>query len=348
MSDKQADSHTVLAEKGMTCQQQHAAHVAALASQVPAQTPAPPEVGWLIENTDSEWAYVTLKPTRSFRWTRDSVKALRFSRREDAESVMVFMQGWENLKVTEHLWDNGGDLVPAQGTPPVLPYEGATGHLEEHVPAPASPPPAQDEAGQAERDFWTAAKGRLSELQQLREQESCNWDNETDRYIESRIAKLTDIVCGTFVADIAMPAPASPQVGETLEFRKPGEIVVNTPGCDKCGKIFLDCQCASLYEEIIRLLLRNANREAQANDIANFIRTKLRAALAESDTWRRLLWLNHARYIPGVHMPYGDDGEMQCCGIDFKRQSAAEIDEFLTRRARAAQPTPAPKERTGE
>jgi hypothetical protein len=29
--------------------------------------------------------------------------------------------------------------VPAQGTPPVLPYEGATGHLEEHVAAPASP-----------------------------------------------------------------------------------------------------------------------------------------------------------------------------------------------------------------
>jgi hypothetical protein len=82
---------------------------------------------------------------------------------------------------------------------------------------------------------------------------------------------------------VSAPAPASPQVGETLEFRKPGEIVVNTPGCDKCGKIFLDCQCASLYEEIIRLLLRNANREAQANDIANFIRTKLRAALDERD-----------------------------------------------------------------
>lgn len=68
--------------------------------------------------------------------------------------------------------------------------------------------------------------------------------------------------------------------------------------------------------------------------------TAVRAATeAERQLWRRLLWLNHSRYMPGNHIPYGDDGEMQCCGIDFKRWTAQQIDEFLTERAlRAAAP----------
>ena len=49
--------------------------------------------------------------------------------------------------------------------------------------------------------------------------------------------------------------------------------------------------------------------------------------------WRELLWLNHARYTGCQHLPYGDDGEMQCCGIDFKRWSAEQIGEYLTKRA---------------
>lgn len=35
-------------------------------------------------------------------------------------------------------------------------------------------------------------------------------------------------------------------------------------------------------------------------------------------------------------MTYGDDGEMQCCGIDFKRWTAEEIDKHLTHRAELA------------
>lgn len=50
------------------------------------------------------------------------------------------------------------------------------------------------------------------------------------------------------------------------------------------------------------------------------------------EQWRKLLWLNHARYLPFVHMPYGDDGEMQCCGIDFKRWSAEDIERLLVQR----------------
>jgi hypothetical protein len=47
-------------------------------------------------------------------------------------------------------------------------------------------------------------------------------------------------------------------------------------------------------------------------------------------TLRRLLFLNHP-LAPGktVHSCYGDDGEMQCCMIDWKRCSAAFIDEFF-------------------
>jgi hypothetical protein len=57
------------------------------------------------------------------------------------------------------------------------------------------------------------------------------------------------------------------------------------------------------------------------------------AALADEDLWHNLLWMNHARYFPYPHMPYGDDGEMQCCGIDFKRWTAQQIDEHLSLRA---------------
>src|SRR5258708_25668323 len=63
---------------------------------------------------------------------------------------------------------------------------------------------------------------------------------------------------------------------------------------------------------------------------------KIAQGVAPSDVqWRKLLWLNHARYTPFVRTPYGVDGEMQCCGIDFKRWAAEEIDEHLKRRALA-------------
>jgi hypothetical protein len=53
----------------------------------------------------------------------------------------------------------------------------------------------------------------------------------------------------------------------------------------------------------------------------------------ENKLLRELLWLNHARYIPYTHMPYADDGEMQCCGIDFKRHSPESISKYLAKRA---------------
>lgn len=46
---------------------------------------------------------------------------------------------------------------------------------------------------------------------------------------------------------------------------------------------------------------------------------------------RQLLWLNHG---PNCR-PYGDDGEMQCCGLDFKRANWHELkDRVLEMRLR--------------
>ncbi len=59
--------------------------------------------------------------------------------------------------------------------------------------------------------------------------------------------------------------------------------------------------------------------------------------LGDIEGWRNLLWLNHARYLPYEHGAYGDDGEMQCCGIDFKRWSLEQIDEHLGLRRIALQ-----------
>lgn len=36
-------------------------------------------------------------------------------------------------------------------------------------------------------------------------------------------------------------------------------------------------------------------------------------------------WMNHG--LPGKCRPYGDDGEMQCCGVDFRRTPFDELQE---------------------
>jgi hypothetical protein len=72
-------------------------------------------------------------------------------------------------------------------------------------------------------------------------------------------------------------------------------------------------------------------------------------APAESETiLRRLLWLRHGCSFAAL---YGDDGEMQCnaagCRMDFKRMTAAQIDEAFTQqglRKLAVSQVPAPAE----
>jgi hypothetical protein len=86
-----------------------------------AQAQQPPaelrESGWLIENAESMWASLIYVPYKHFKWTRDSWKALRFSRKVDAEAVIQFMQSSEALKATEHVWI-GTESAPAQRTEP--------------------------------------------------------------------------------------------------------------------------------------------------------------------------------------------------------------------------------------
>ena len=67
--------------------------------------------------------------------------------------------------------------------------------------------------------------------------------------------------------------------------------------------------------------------------IVNELEQAARESASDDELWRKLLWSNHARCLPFEHTPYGDDGEMQCCGIDFKRTSAQKIDRLLVERS---------------
>jgi hypothetical protein len=105
----------------------------AFAKQELARAQQPPaelrESGWLIENAESMWASLIYVPYKHFKWTRDSWKALRFSRKVDAEAVIQFMQSSEALKATEHVWI-GTESAPAQRTEPDTWMVGAASLLE--------------------------------------------------------------------------------------------------------------------------------------------------------------------------------------------------------------------------
>lgn len=61
------------------------------------------EHGWLVERRSGgvpEWLYVH---NEFFQWTRDSLLAIRFCRREDAEQVAAVI-GEDCEYVTEHQW----------------------------------------------------------------------------------------------------------------------------------------------------------------------------------------------------------------------------------------------------
>ena len=65
------------------------------------------ETGWLIEHED-EPKWLTLDPAEAGfdgSWTKDSLEALRFCRRQDAESYVTFHFGGEGpIRITEHKW----------------------------------------------------------------------------------------------------------------------------------------------------------------------------------------------------------------------------------------------------
>jgi hypothetical protein len=73
-----------------------------------ASAPAPAEttqdeVAWLIE---SGCGFLSINDYHQTYWTFDSLKAVRFARREDAEKVLfvLHLEGHERCHVTGHLW----------------------------------------------------------------------------------------------------------------------------------------------------------------------------------------------------------------------------------------------------
>jgi len=66
--------------------------------------PVRDEVAWLIErdgaNGRPEWVF----NDGVFNFTPNPHRAIRFSRREDAEMICHIFEGEPGLKITEHMW----------------------------------------------------------------------------------------------------------------------------------------------------------------------------------------------------------------------------------------------------
>src|SRR5208337_2476327 len=79
------------------------AYLLAAPSEPQASEP-PDEVAWLIERDGPQWLFVA---GDMLEWSSDSLRALRFSRKQDAEAFLVINAGLYmhcGLKVTEHKW----------------------------------------------------------------------------------------------------------------------------------------------------------------------------------------------------------------------------------------------------
>ncbi len=61
------------------------------------------EQGWLIERSHALGGPKYLFAGWSFEWTSDPLKAIRFSRREDAEQIASMLET-EEVSITEHQW----------------------------------------------------------------------------------------------------------------------------------------------------------------------------------------------------------------------------------------------------
>jgi len=63
------------------------------------------EFGWLIERVGQQW--LCISEARHFHWSSDSLKAIRFARKEDAEAILRLhpeLYEHQGLCVTEHRW----------------------------------------------------------------------------------------------------------------------------------------------------------------------------------------------------------------------------------------------------
>lgn len=44
---------------------------------------------------------------------------------------------------------------------------------------------------------------------------------------------------------------------------------------------------------------------------------------------RKEWWANHPNQYGSICCPYGDDGEMQCCGVDFRRAPLERLQSWI-------------------
>lgn len=65
------------------------------------------ELGWLIEKDGPLWIFCN--GWGGFDWTSDSLKAIRFARRQDAEQVMQMIES-ADCKATQHKWINRDEI----------------------------------------------------------------------------------------------------------------------------------------------------------------------------------------------------------------------------------------------
>jgi hypothetical protein len=65
-----------------------------------APKPEPPTFGWLIEIAGPQWLCGF---GFSASWTKDSLEAIRFSRRVDAEKIAEVLENCD-ISITEHQW----------------------------------------------------------------------------------------------------------------------------------------------------------------------------------------------------------------------------------------------------
>lgn len=96
------------------------------------------------------------------------------------------------------------------------------------------------------------------------------------------------------------------------------------------------CSCGKLVADGVTPWNKLWREHILALTPATAIHAEKLLVAQEIEPWRRLLWLNHAQYLPFTHTPYGDDGKMQCCGINFKQWSAKQIEEQLDSRTTSA------------
>jgi hypothetical protein len=262
-----------------TAQQQHAAHVAALASQVPAQPTAQP-VGNGVLNKVFNPVPSPPEPTQvGHVWNKErGICSCGEWCRDQAERNYHLVQVYPASELVTYEQRKAPAPVPAQGTPPAQPELG----LCERSAAPH--PHSQ-----------TRCKG---------------W--------------------------VPLPAPASPQNADTLE--QDDEI------WEFANEIARGVHAA--WDE------RHTNMEGRGRDkVVNLIRTKLRAALAESEAARGVLealaneWLRIANLKLEPLKLKTRDETMALSGIETGAQATRKVCAEELLRALAAQ---APKEKRNE